>query len=409
MNRLFTIAVLCIATLCVATSSAVARTKITGRVVDDQKEPLAGVTVSLVPGDKAMRTMETKTKKKGQYIFALVREGEYELTFAAEGMRVAEVDIVSKDKEGRTKFEFAGPLQPGAPMPTLKVTETDEVVYDAVLKPAAGGGGKTGTGVPLLGTGELVELVRAQDYDKARAEIERGLEATPDDTRLYYLKAFIEMEAGRPEESSAAIDRVIELDPAFPGARLLKGKLLEDAGEVDPALVEYRAEAAATSDPQVHRDALVRVAVLCESEGRQECAVEALNELVESNPGDSTAFAQLIDVYTRVGDTAKVDELMAAAPEDVRNDPVIHYNIAAAYWEEGRSDAAAAEFAKVIELDPGMADAYRNLAYARIGTGDLKGAIEAFERYLEVAPEAADAAEIRSVVESLRATTGAEK
>ena len=58
-------------------------------------------------------------------------------------------------------------------------------------------------------------------------------------------------------------------------------------------------------------------------------------------------------------------------------------------------------FRKAVEIKPDYARAHRLLAYALLRTGDLKGARQELERYLEIEPDAGDSGEVEALVSSL--------
>lgn len=68
-----------------------------------------------------------------------------------------------------------------------------------------------------------------------------------------------------------------------------------------------------------------------------------------------------------------------------------HVNQGMILIEEGKLDAAAAEFQKAIELDPEYADAHRNMGYVYWEQGKFEEAITAYEKAIEVAPDFGEA------------------
>ncbi|UCF68837.1 MAG: tetratricopeptide repeat protein, partial [Acidobacteriota bacterium] len=188
----------------------------------------------------------------------------------------------------------------------------------------------------------------------------------------------------------------------FPGSHLLKGEVLKNQGQTEAALAEYRKELEISDDPKLKRTATVGVAVTCRELGQDDCAEDALQSLIEADPSDATAHAQLIDTYTRLGKIEEAQRALEQAPAEIRNDPIVHFNLGATAWQQGETDTAARAFARTVELDPKMVEAQRLLGYCKIGQGAFAEAIQALEKYLEFAPGAADAAEIEALLESLK-------
>ena len=71
----------------------------------------------------------------------------------------------------------------------------------------------------------------------------------------------------------------------------------------------------------------------------------------------------------------------------------------------GRSAAdvqkAIGAFRKAVEINPKYAQAYKELAFALLNVGDRPGARAALQNYVEVAPEAPDAAQMKQIIKTL--------
>ncbi len=57
---------------------------IQGKVTDDQGQPIVGASISIQPLDSA-RKYETKTDKKGQYVYMGIAAGQYRVVARAKG------------------------------------------------------------------------------------------------------------------------------------------------------------------------------------------------------------------------------------------------------------------------------------------------------------------------------------
>lgn len=394
-----------LATMLLVSFSAQAA-KMTGKVTDESGTPLKNVIVRVEPVEGGRAAVEVKTKKKGTYFFAMLRRGAYRLEVEAEGMRVAEVDLEIKNADNRTTLDKAGIVEPGKPLPEFSIADTDTISFDIVLAPTMAGGGEFGTGVALLASGEIVKLIQDGKYDKARTEIDNVVQHAPDDPKGHYMLAYLELEQANLDESLAAVDRCMELDPGFAGARLLKAAILEQQGDAEAAMEMYKLEAAATDTPELKLNAWVRYAILAKQQGMTQEALDALHMIIEVDPSNSAAYAQLIEMYMAQGKVDELDELLEQAPPDIRQDPNVHFNVAAALYNEGHPEQAVASLEKVLEYDPQYVDAYRLMGYCQVGTNDLDGAIESLTRYLELAPDAPDAGQVQSLLAGLEKQRG---
>jgi tetratricopeptide (TPR) repeat protein len=384
-----------------ARTPVLAEAKVSGTVKDTAGAALPDVTIRLGPVKTGEPTLETTTKKKGQYLFALVRAGEYTLTATVEGQRVSEIDVVQRAAEGRIKLNKQAAVAPGEPLPQLNLEGTDTVVYNLVLAADSSGSGSFGTGVPLLGSGQVVELIQAGDLAKARKEIERALATDPANAAMLYLQAYVEMQAGDADAALRSSDALLAASPGFAGAHLLRGTALEKKGDGDGALAEYRVEAETATDATVQRDAWIRIAMLTNAQGRSEENLAALRKIVEVDPSNVIAHGQLIDRYAQAGDVDALSAILSSAPDEVRADPMVHFNLGAALYNHQKADEAAKAFQTAIDLKPDLADAYKHLGFCKVALADYAGAITAVRRYLELAPQAQDAADMRKLLEGL--------
>ena len=113
------------------------------------------------------------------------------------------------------------------------------------------------------------------------------------------------------------------------------------------------------------------------------------------------------DLYNQVKNSSKSEEAYRKVTElDPQNAYKTFFNLGALI--ENRPDLSESDnrkameaFRKAIEVKPDYALAHRHLAYALLRAGDMAGAKKSFRKYLELAPKAPDAAEIRQTVESL--------
>jgi tetratricopeptide (TPR) repeat protein len=72
------------------------------------------------------------------------------------------------------------------------------------------------------------------------------------------------------------------------------------------------------------------------------------------------------------------------------------------YFKKGSYRAAAHRFEEASKWDPTLADAYFRLGEAREKLHDPKGAAEAYAKYLDAAPDAKNAAELRKKISKLK-------
>jgi tetratricopeptide (TPR) repeat protein len=72
------------------------------------------------------------------------------------------------------------------------------------------------------------------------------------------------------------------------------------------------------------------------------------------------------------------------------------------YYKKGSYRAAANRFREATKWNPGYGEAWLRLGEAEEKQKDMKSAKEAFAKYLEISPDAKDAAEVRKKVEKIK-------
>ncbi|MBZ5535041.1 MAG: tetratricopeptide repeat protein [Acidobacteriia bacterium] len=95
--------------------------------------------------------------------------------------------------------------------------------------------------------------------------------------------------------------------------------------------------------------------------------------------------------------------------QDDTFDPVQAYNdmkIGDFYFKKGRYDAAIARYRDAARHRPGFAVPYLSIAKAYEKKHEPKGAIEAYEKYLEILPKGSDAPYAKKQIEKLKQEKG---
>lgn len=204
-----------------------------------------------------------------------------------------------------------------------------------------------------------------------RGEVEVRLTETTDEAELTFQRAEEAREKARDEESkSAAADlyrRAIELRPSMAAAHVGLARVLLDMNEYKKALAEI-------------------------DEARKYRAVYPEASAVEGRILRYAAFW---------------DDAIAAFKRAIREgrgfQPEAHTGLGLLYEEKGMGEEAAAEFrAALTQLDDSEPVVYQLLGAAYEKMEKYKEAVEAYEKYLQLAPEGNMAEAVRSVIDQLR-------
>ena len=148
-------------------------------------------------------------------------------------------------------------------------------------------------------------------------------------------------------------------------------------------------------------------------------AIQLKQDAVQNGKEKDTAKAnqQLAGFYINMADAyakdQKIDDAVKSYEAAVKADPAqagaAYFNIGAVYTNAGRVDDANAAFDKAIAADPTRAEAYYQKGVNLLGKATLKGdktiappgTAEAFQKYLEIAPEGPNAQSAKDLLTSI--------
>jgi tetratricopeptide (TPR) repeat protein len=141
---------------------------------------------------------------------------------------------------------------------------------------------------------------------------------------------------------------------------------------------------------------LMRASRLLESDPA--AAARRASEILVYAPDHDEAKLLLATACRKLGDPATAVATLETLAGASRGSAFIRLELGRAYEQSGRSDEALASFREAVELDAGLADAWRELAAALFATGDTLGGDRAYSQYARLMP---DAPELRDAVIAL--------
>jgi beta-barrel assembly-enhancing protease len=102
---------------------------------------------------------------------------------------------------------------------------------------------------------------------------------------------------------------------------------------------------------------------------------------------------------------ARAQRGLAAALDRNPNDASAHYNLGRVLWAQGGAKDAERvleEFAAAVQLDPKLAAPWRDIGVVFYELRDTNRAAQAFERYLQLAPDSPEAPKIKAFLNAMR-------
>ena len=117
-------------------------------------------------------------------------------------------------------------------------------------------------------------------------------------------------------------------------------------------------------------------------------AARAADEILESSPGHSAASLLLATACLSFGDAARACEVLEALAPAQAASAMVQLELGRAYRAAGKREQSLTSFRRVVELEPNLAEGWRELSSALAATGDDHGADLAYARYSAVMPDA---------------------
>jgi tetratricopeptide (TPR) repeat protein len=400
---------------------AAAQGRIFGSVIDQQDQPLPGVTVTIVNLDTNDETVR-ETNKKGKFTVVL--------------LDATKRFVIRLEKEGYQSFEEAlnpvvgdvlrakwmlvegtgGPTgvatQPAAPTgPEVTSAKAARLYEDGAEAYDAGDldlaiekfeqFAADHPDVPEVHRALAMTFLRKESYPQAVAAAERLLELTPDDS----VGTRIQMESykamGDKEGAAKALARLEELEPSAETAVLVfnSAVTLVQAGDFEGAAARF--EQALEMDPEL-APAHGALAGIYLNLGQYEKSVASAQRHLELEPDAAGSYGILYLDYRVLGETAKADEAFAAM-KAVNPGYVgagfLEFGIK--HFNAGNVEEAREIFERVLEAAPDQAKAHYFLALCMLNAGDTAPAKELLQRFVELAPNDPDAATARDMLATL--------
>jgi cytochrome c-type biogenesis protein CcmH/NrfG len=135
-----------------------------------------------------------------------------------------------------------------------------------------------------------------------------------------------------------------------------------------------------------------------------ESRASAMKLTAQQNPTDAVTRVQLANMYFDAGRFQESAEWYEAALKIHPKDVNASTDLGIAYYYMNQPDKALAQFDKSLQIDPAHGKTLLNIGIVRaFGKSDLKGAAEAWEKLLQVAPSSEEARAAKQALDGIKA------
>lgn len=231
----------------------------------------------------------------------------------------------------------------------------------------------------LRGQAEIKRLQPARALD----EFDRAIKLEAGDHGAIFGRAVALRMLGRLDEAEGVFDQLAEIDAAYPGLAIERGRLFEAKGLRERAVEEYRAALEERGDDP---ELLLRAGAAELSSGSLEVAERHLKRASESLPNHPELIHYLGRVALLKGDLPDALDKLSRAVAMEREHGGFRTEYAKALIAAGDLAGARREVVGAIEADPSLADAYWLRGRIALRTGSPRDAIDDLEKALRLMP-----------------------
>ncbi len=392
------------------------RLRLVGRIVDPQGKPIEGVEVTATSPDVSTFREVRTTDKKGSFTIDLPQnEVDYTYRFVKAGY----VPLDAKQHwslEGSQKFDWT--MQPGAS------------TADSAAAPV------TSSEPAIVAYNAGVEALKAKDARTAEAKFNEAVGLDPKMVPAWVALSTVQVQTGHNKEAAESAEKAMALgskDEAMLTARWQAYKNLKDTDKAAAALKDMEAigrraeeakkfhnegvalakagdnagafgkfQEALNLDPTL-RASMVGMATAALKLGKNAEAATAAESILKLDPRNDQALRIRYNACLALGDPDRLFDaltgLAAVEPTVAKNGML---KLAFDAYDANDKAKAKARFLKVLEVDPNQPQAHYYLALVLVADGNTAEAKAHLEKFIAIAPNAAEAANAKEMLKQLK-------
>ena len=132
--------------------------------------------------------------------------------------------------------------------------------------------------------------------------------------------------------------------------------------------------------------------------------VNPLQQRLNSNPHDVAALTELGNIYFDNSQWSTAIGYYTRSLNEAPHNPDVRTDMGIAYYYSGDADRALKEFETALKDDPRHAQTFYNVGVVKLnGKNDPKGAVEAWQTLLRIAPTYPDRTKVESMIADAQA------
>ncbi len=200
--------------------------------------------------------------------------------------------------------------------------------------------------------------------------------------RAYLLKYDLTRQRSWADRAVTSCQRALQLDPGSPEVQVTLGNVHNATGRYAEAIGDF--QRALKRQPQ-NPEALLGLAEAYESAGKLTESEQAYRQAIALRPNYWAGYNKAGVFYYKQGQYAKAAEMWRRVTELTPDNPRGFYNLGSAYFKLGRFEDAIAAYERSMNVQPNAA-AYSNLATVHFYIGKYREAVAEFEKAAALSP-----------------------
>jgi Tfp pilus assembly protein PilF len=318
------------------------RARIHGTVTDDENKPLEGATIHLYfKGDEKLGPKPLTSDKKGNWSILGLADGTWTVSIEKQGY------VPSQGTVNVSEYQIVPPI-----MVSLRNLEHTEAAQKSR---------------ELRGDVDTANAAfTAGDYTKARELYLKILPSTADATKPRVKMAIAQtyVQEKQYDQALPYLEEVLAAEPANLDAKKLEASIYGEQGKTDKALA-------------------------------------MLDQIIQQTPGDTQAIQLASNILISQGKQEEAKKYLAMMPAGTKIDPDALLNLGITKYNSNDYKEALTYFDQVVAQDATLPEGYYYRGLAYLATGNGKAAKADFQKFLQIAPNHAKAAEVKDFLKGL--------
>jgi tetratricopeptide (TPR) repeat protein len=274
--------------LTLALPAAAQTRSIRGKVTDEKGQPVADAQIT-IQGTDIVRTLNTKTNKKGEYMYMLgLQSGTYRVIVRKAGYQPQYKENVRPQLQEDCEVDFI--LKPGEDYKlAFEMTEAERKDLEKQIEEQQKRSKFSAEIKAFFENG--VKLSDQGMYAEAIVEYNKALEKIPDLTVVIARVAEAYLKLDKNEEALANYKKAIELDPKNPSLYTNMGVALSKTGKTAESQEAFKK--AAALNPAAAAQNFYNLGVTMVNSGNAAEAAEAFKQSIAADPNFAESYLQL--------------------------------------------------------------------------------------------------------------------